>query len=98
MIEVIYLANDTLLELRDLRAETTGALMEGATVTAVLKDAAGTTVATISLLEVEAGLYRGTLPYSTALTLNARYTATITADAGAGRRGTWTVPVLVKAR
>ena len=98
MIEIVYKDNDTLIEVRDLIAETTGERITGATVGAVIRDSDGDTVTTVSLPEIEAGFYRGILPDDTALTANGRYTAVITADGGPGRKATWSIPLLVKDR
>lgn len=97
-IEVLFVANDAVVELRDLVEETTGDPVSGATVEAVVKDSGGDTKATVSMSEVAAGHYRGLLQHNTPLVAGGRYTVTITVDGGVGRHAQWTVPARAQTR
>lgn len=97
-IETLFVGNDTLLELRDLTEETTGELVTGAAVEAVLKDASGDTTATVPMSEIEPGLYRGLIQHNTPLVPGGRYSVAVSVDGGPGRHALWTVPTVAKTR
>lgn len=66
----------------------TGSYINDATVTAVLSNAAGTTIQTITLSYVAAsnGNYRGTITYGANLVMLSHYKLTVTAVSGSLRR------------
>jgi len=92
---LIYEGNDMTIELRGLEHEVTGDYIDNATVAVTLKDSDGAEVAgeswplTMSYVADSNGKYRATLVDTLTLVDRARYTATITADAGAGMRAKW---------
>ena len=101
--EVIHLANDTVVEVRGLMNEVSGDVLNSATVTATLKDAAGVAVTGASSLAMSyvtgsTGVYRVTLPYTLSLSPNGRYTLHIDANAGSGQRAHWEIPIVAKVR
>lgn len=103
-VNVIYTANDTVIEVKGLKNEVTGAFLNSATVTATLVDAAGSQVAgetwpkTLSYVTGSDGIYRATLPYTMSLAAGGRYEAQITANGGSGLRANFALPVLAKSR
>lgn len=104
MSNVIYYGNDSVIELADLRDELTGAAMNSASVEVTLRDSAGQNVSgsswPVPLIRVVGidGLYRANLPHDLGIARNARYTATVIVDGGAGLIGRWDIPVLCKDR
>jgi hypothetical protein len=96
--------NDHLIELRNLQAVTDGAYENAATVEMVaLKDSAGADVGAIWPLAMvyvtgSNGKYRATIPDTLALTVGSSYTATLTANAGAGKQGEWELSFRCRAR
>lgn len=101
--EILYVGNDMILELRGLQRQDTAAYMNAATVTVTMKDSEGTTIAgswpqAMGYVSSSNGVYRATLAYNMAVTENARYTATVTADGGAGLRARWDIPCFVRTR
>jgi hypothetical protein len=103
-IHIILDNNDSVIEVFDLKNELTGVFLNAATVTVTLKDSVGVNVAGDSwpkTLTYEAGsngIYRATLLYSLGLTAGSRYTATVTADAGAGLRAEWNLECVCRVR
>lgn len=104
-VATLYVGNDTVLEVKGLKNEVTGAFLNAATVTATLSDSAsGAEVSgqswpvTLAYVAGSDGDYRATLSYAMSLTANGRYTASITADAGAGLRAQWSVPCRAQTR
>jgi len=92
-IEVVFIGSDNLVEIRNLRDEVAGVLLEGAAVTARVLDAAsGDPVAgvpdPVAFVEVSGfkGLYRGVIPDAATLTVGQRLKIEITADGGAGKK------------
>jgi hypothetical protein len=84
-LEVLAIGSDNLVRLDALTNASSGAYVNSATVSYVLKDAKGSVViASTNMPYVAAsnGRYEGTIPYTTALTLNAYYTIEITAQGG----------------
>lgn len=85
-LEVLAIGSDNLVRLDGLTNASSGAYVNNATVTYVLKDNTGATLigsTTMAYVAASNGRYEGTVPYTTALTLNAFYTLEITAT-GAG--------------
>lgn len=90
---VYYYKSDRRLEVQSLTDKTTDLPVTGATVTAVVKDEAGSPVTGIdnplTLSHVASGTYRAILPDTASATVTDRWTAEITADDGANRKKTW---------
>lgn len=103
-VTILYVGNDTILEVKGLKNEVTGGFLNAATVTAVLVDNEGDEVAgyswpaTLAYVAGSDGIYRATLPYSMSLSGGARYSAQITANGGSGLRASWSIPCLARAR
>lgn len=108
MAEVLFVANDNVIEVASLTNGLTDALVSGATVTVTLKDAAGASVSglatgvtwplTLNAASGATGTYRTTLPHGLSLTAGSTYTAEVTASGGAGLRAFWALPVRATAR
>ena len=108
MAEVLFVANDNVIEVASLTNGLTDALVGGATVTVTLKDAAGASVSglatgyswplSLSAVSGATGTYRTTLPYGLALTASSNYTAEVTASGGPGLRAFWALPVRAMTR
>jgi hypothetical protein len=84
-LEVLAIGSDNLVCLDTLTNASSGAYVNNATVSYVLKDSTGAIIInTTSMPYVNAsnGRYEGTIPYTTALTLNAYYTIEVTAVGG----------------
>ena len=102
--EIIFVANNNLIELRGLRDETSGDFLNSATVTVTVKNAAGNAISgdtwpkTMTYVTDSDGVYRANVSYAADLAADATYTASITADAGAGKRAQWEMPLLAKTR
>jgi hypothetical protein len=75
----LYIDNDTLAELYDLRDEVTGALITDATVTVTLFDGSGEEVLgavwPVTMPHVENGIYRAVIPAGLDLDRGRRYQA-----------------------
>jgi hypothetical protein len=103
-VQILYIGNDTVLELESLRNELTGAYLNDATVTVTLEDTDGVDVAgdtwpvTMAHVASSDGLYRATLKYTLSLVEGRKYRAQITADAGAGLRAAWQVDCVARKR
>lgn len=103
-IQILYVGNDTILEIDRLKNELTGAYLNSATVTVTLRDEAGAEVAgdtwpkTMAYLAGSNGVYRATLPHTLALTASQRVTAAISVDAGAGLVAAWDVECVARVR
>jgi hypothetical protein len=93
----IYLSNDNLLSVENLKNAATGVFINDATVTATLKDSLGVSVAgqtwPLSLVFVSSsnGVYRGTLEDDLSLNEGEAYTAEINADAGSDQIANWSI-------
>ena len=87
----LYVDNDNTILLEDLYDTVGAAYITDATVTWVLKNAAGTTITSGSLSYVTgtSGTYRGNIEEDTALTVGAVYELTVTAAASGDRNGEW---------
>ncbi len=94
---VIYINNDNLLSVSDLKNEATGVYINDAAVTMTLKDSTGSEVsgqtwpATMTYVSSSNGVYRGTLEDGLSLTEGQSYTAEITADAGSDQIANWSI-------
>jgi hypothetical protein len=103
-ISVLYIDNDNILEVCHVREELTGDYLNSATVEVTLYDADGaeTTGDTwpkpMPYVAASKGVYRAMLPASLDLQPNARYSAEIEVDAGAGLLGKWTVYCVARVR
>lgn len=97
---LLYEAETRLLELRDLKSNSTGLFVTGATLTAKIYDAAnvqqGTDV-TMAYVAGTDGTYRGTVLHSVDLTPAEDYYGTVDIVDG-GQRGKRTFRVVVKKR
>jgi hypothetical protein len=85
-LEVLAIGSDNLVRLDKLTNASTGAFVNNATVSYVLKDSTGTIIissTSMPYVTASLGRYEGTIPYTTSLTLNSQYTIEITAT-GAG--------------
>ncbi len=99
--QILYLANDHALELSEMQNEATGAVVDAASVSATLYDAATgvevfgqTWPLALPPVSGAPGTYRGTLSHALALVANRRYVAEINANAGAGLVARWRVPLV----
>lgn len=103
-VNIVYTGNDTVLEVKGLKNEVTGAFLNSATVTATLVDDDGNQVAgetwpkTLEYVSGSDGIYRATLPYTMSLAAGGRYEANISVNAGAGLRAAWSLPVVARSR
>lgn len=103
-IQVLYIGNDTILEVESLRNDLTGAYLNSATVTVTLEETDGVDVAgetwpkTMAYVTGSNGTYRATLVYGLSLVAGRKYYAQITADAGAGLRAAWQVECIARKR
>ena len=100
---ILYIASDLVLELDGLKDEITGSYNNAAAVTVTLNDASGNPVAgdtwpkIMQYVSGSDGVYRAGLNHVLALNLNGRYTAIVTAVAGA-LHGLWTLDCLARLR
>lgn len=99
--KIYWQHNDNLITLEGLKNQATGAYINNATVTCrfmspMMEDLSG--MLTMTYVDASNGDYRATLPYDLSCTCQRTHTAMVVADAGAGLRGQWEVPVLVEPR
>lgn len=100
----IFPGSDNLLEVEHLQDDATGEILGTAAVAVTVRDAAGLEVGgqtwplTMAHVGSSRGVYRCTLADTLAFTPGDRYIATVTADAGPGRRAVWTVDMVCKPR
>jgi hypothetical protein len=85
MLTPIYLNVDNLIRLDQVANPTTGEAITNATITFILKNSSGTTVASGTLTHIETGRYEGVIPYDTVLSVKAKYVLEITVIASVGR-------------
>jgi len=103
-LHIIYEGNDMVLELRGLQGEVSGDYIDTATVTVTLTDSAGAEVAgetwplAMPYVTGSNGKYRATLADTLTLTVGQKYTATISADAGAGLKAKWVEKLVCQQR
>ena len=99
MASAVYISNDNLLEIANLRVASTGAFANSATVTVTVKDAAGSEVSgqtwptTMDYVASSNGIYRAVLQDTMSLTESAKYTAEITATSSGSIKGFWSLPL-----
>lgn len=104
MAQIIFLNNDTIIELSDLTNGVTGAYLDLATVSVTLKDADGVEVVgavwpmTMDYVAGSNGKYRATLPAALSLVKRGEYVAEVSASAGAGLEGYWEIPLVCQQR
>jgi len=104
MAQIIYDGSDTTIEVTELRNGVTGEYLDAATVTVTLKDADDVEVSgaswplSMAYVTGSNGKYRANLPAALALTKRARYTAHVSADAGAGLTAEWETKVVCHQR
>lgn len=103
-VHILFDGNDMVLEVSGLKNETTGAYLNSAAVAVSLADADGNPVdgnawpLALDYVADSDGVYRVTLADALALTPNARYTAELTADAGAGLHAKWLLECVCRKR
>ncbi len=103
-IQTLYVGNDTILEIENLRDEVAGVFIPDAEVTVTLKDSAGANVVgdtwpkTLTYLASSNGVYRCTMVHGLALVAGQRYSAAIVADGGNGLYASFTVDCVARAR
>lgn len=99
----IYVGNDNVLKVTAL-ADDAGTYINTATVTATLEDESGAEVSgetwpiTLSYVSASDGNYQGVLKDTLSLSTVKEYTAKITADDGANKKGYWEFPLRSAAR
>lgn len=102
MANIIYVGNDTLLEVRSLTDQADGSAVESASVSVTMKDASGSNISgqvwPASLAHVSAGTYRVVLPETLDLTAGGEYTAEITASVGGSTAAFWQIPFVARVR
>tara|TARA_R110002167_G_scaffold85605_1_gene232073 strand:+ start:1104 stop:1421 length:318 start_codon:yes stop_codon:yes gene_type:complete len=100
----LYINNDNLLSVENLKNAATDVFINDATVTAILKNSAGGNVTgqswplTLAFVSSSNGDYKGTLEDGLVLTEGTTYTAEINADAGNDQIANWSVSFTAKKR
>lgn len=97
----VYLTNDNLIQVKNLKNKATDAFLNAATVTAVVNKTDGTELVssiTLSYKAASNGIYQGSIADTESLVFGAKYDVVITADGGAGLKATWTVRVTAGVR
>jgi hypothetical protein len=103
-IHILYLGNNSIVDVTGLRNEYTGAFVSDAVVSVTLLDQAGQPVIgsnwplTLDYVTGSNGVYRATLPYTLDLVEGGRYLARIQADDGAGMHAQWDMPCVGRLR
>lgn len=103
-VKLLWVGNDMILEVAELRNTATGAYLNAATVTATLTDAAGVNLGgqswPLAMVYVTGsnGIYRATLTYALQITARERVTATIAVNAGGGLRAQWVLDCIAADR
>lgn len=96
----LFKDNDMVLEVSGLQNEVSREYLNAASVTVSLADAAGAAVSgatwplSLSYVTSSNGVYRVTLADSLGISDEAKYIATVTADAGDKLRATWVLDCL----
>ena len=104
MTELVYQANDNILELDGLKNDATGAFINDATVTVTMVNSSDVEVTgqtwptTMLYVAASDGIYRATLQDVIVLVEDARYIAKVTANGGAGLLGFFELPVVARIR
>ena len=94
-VQVLYVGNDTTVEMAGLRNRDSGDVLSSATVSVTLLDSAGLAVSGASWPQMMApvvdspGVFRATLPASLALVANAEYVAALSASDISGVSAAW---------
>ena len=98
----IYLGNDTVIELSDVKNTTTQVIDTGAAVAVTLEDMQGDEVTgqtwPLAMPHVAAGLYRATISASIGIEANAQYRAIVTATGTDNEVGLWEYGVIAQIR
>lgn len=103
-MDIYFYRNDNLIELAGLKDELTEAFVNDATVTAVMKDAAGANVAgqswplVMPYISGSDGIYRGVLDADLDLAVGDRVTVEVTITASGGREAFFAKKLRVKER
>lgn len=103
-IHILYLGNNSIVDVTGLRNENTGAYVADAVVSVTLLDQTGRPVIgsdwplTLAYLAGSNGVYRATLPHTLDLVEGGRYLARIVADSGAGLQAQWDMPCVGRLR
>lgn len=103
-VQTLYLGNDMLLEVANLRDQATGDYLNAATVTVSLEDSEGNAVVgeswplALSYITASNGVYRAILRDTLTLAVDARYVAEVIADSGEGRRARWDLDFVCRKR
>ncbi len=104
MTELLLQANDNILELDGLKNDATSAFINDAAVTVTLVDSDDVDVVgqtwptTMLYVAASDGIYRATLQDVITLEPDAKYTAKVTANGGAGLLGFFELPVVARIR
>ncbi len=104
MAEAVYIANDNLLVVDQLKNALSGTYINNATVTCTIVDSAGSPVAgqTWPLAVVyqagSNGQYVGVIEDTLTLSETTSYIAKVDADGGSGLKGHWEIPLKAKVR
>jgi len=99
MTGVFYVANDHVLELRNLRDNVSGVFINNATVVVTIKDSAGANVTgetwpkSMPYVAASNGIYRATLDATLGIASGSSYTARITVTTPLGADAYWEFPV-----
>ena len=102
--QIFYYKNDNLIELTGLKDEATDTFVNDATVTAVMKSAAGAQIAgqswplTLSYIGSSDGVYRGILDAAAEVAIGDSVTIEITIAASAGRDAFFAITAKVRQR
>lgn len=96
-MDVIYIDNSNVVELRSLTNSITSAVDTGATVSVTIVDSTGTAISgetwPVSMSHASSGTYRATLSSSLSLTANRAYRGVVTATGSGGEVGKWNCPI-----
>ncbi len=99
--QVIFIANDNLIQVIGLKDSTTGAFQNSATVTANIFDKDDALIdgpIAMAYLAASNGNYQGTIEDTVAFVKNVLYTAKIDVDAGGGLKAHWELPLRARIR
>lgn len=104
-VEIIYVGNDMVLDVENVRNALTGIAISDADVQLTLRDQASNAMVsgeswpkTLAAVPGQPGRYRCTIPYTLSIAANQRLVAEIDIDAGPGLRATFEIAVVVKPR
>ena len=94
-IHILYLGNNSIVDVTGLRNENTGAFVNDADLSMTLLDKTGAQVGGANwpvpfrYLDESNGVYRATLPHTLAIAEGERYVARVVANATLGLRAQW---------